>query len=82
MALVFTLISLWYTWISFQTLGRLWRRRATLFDDEVTPGDRAFFDRSAFFLLIPLGVLLHEVGHAAATWQVGGQVDTFRWFVF
>src|SRR5688572_25246786 len=33
-------------------------------------------------LLIPIGVLLHELGHALATWQVGGQVREFQWRVF
>ncbi|MEM7557447.1 MAG: tetratricopeptide repeat protein, partial [Cyanobacteria bacterium P01_A01_bin.84] len=29
-----------------------------------------------------LGVLLHEIGHSLATWQVGGTVETFRWYFF
>ncbi|MEL7082865.1 MAG: M50 family metallopeptidase [Cyanobacteria bacterium J06597_1] len=33
----------------------------------------------AFFLCIPLAVLVHEFGHALATWQVGGQVLEFQW---
>ncbi len=82
MGMVFTLLSLWYTWISIQTLRRFWQQRATLFDENLTASDRAALDRGAFFLLIPLGVLLHELGHAAATWQVGGQVAVFRWYVF
>jgi tetratricopeptide (TPR) repeat protein len=36
----------------------------------------------AFYVFIPLGVFLHEGGHALATWSVGGQVVDFQWRVF
>src|SRR5207249_3282199 len=36
----------------------------------------------AFFLIIPVGVLLHEAGHALATWSVGGHVVEFSWRVY
>ena len=34
------------------------------------------------FILIPIGVLFHEIGHSLATWQVGGTVETFQWRLF
>jgi tetratricopeptide (TPR) repeat protein len=82
MTILFTLLSLWYSWISLRTIAHVWRERRPLFDDQVTPHDRAVLDRAAFFLLIPVGVLLHEVGHALAARQVGAEVIAFRWFVF
>ena len=82
MTLIFTLLSIVYAWTSLTTAREFWRRRTTLFDQRLTQGERALFDRGAFFLLIPIGVLLHEFGHAVATWQVGGTVERFRWFLF
>ena len=26
--------------------------------------------------------MLHEIGHSLATWQVGGEVAVFRWYLF
>ncbi len=82
MGLIFTLLSVIYAWTSLKTAREFFQRRATLFDERLTQYERALFDRGAFFLLIPIGVLLHELGHAAATWQVGGTVERFRWFMF
>lgn len=36
----------------------------------------------AFVLLLPVGVLFHEIGHVLATWLVGGQVAALRWQVY
>jgi Peptidase M50B-like len=36
----------------------------------------------AFFLLVPIGVLLHELGHMLAAWLVGGQVYGLHYFVY
>jgi len=44
--------------------------------------DDALANEAAFFILIPLGVFLHEAGHTLATWQVGGEVADFQWRVF
>lgn len=82
MNLLFTALSLYYVYLTVQTLRTFHAQRATLFDERVTPAERRLFDRGAFFLLIPIAVLLHELGHALATWQVGGEVLRFRWFVF
>ena len=82
MSLLFTLLSVYYAWISLKTGREFFKRRKTLFDEKLTLGERALLDRGSFFLLIPLSVLLHELGHAMATWQVGGTVARFRWFMF
>jgi len=68
--------------ISAQTLRQVVRERAALFDAWVSPHDAMLLDRAAVFFLVPIGVLLHEVGHALATWQVGGEVLALRWYLF
>ena len=57
-------------------LARHWR---LFWDDDIRPEDRMRAARVAFLLIVPLGVLLHEVGHALAVWQLGGQVREFNW---
>jgi len=36
----------------------------------------------AFFLLVPVGVLLHEFGHMLAAWSTGSQVLGLHYFVY
>ena len=57
-------------------LARHWR---SFWDDDIRPEDRMRAARVAFLLIIPLGVLLHEFGHALAVWGLGGQVREFNW---
>ncbi len=79
---VFDWISIAYSILSFDTLWRLSKNWKSFWDDEVTALDRFLIQRTALFLLIPIGVLLHELGHAIATWQIGGTVAEFQWRVF
>lgn len=78
----FDLISLLYAFLSLDTLWRLRQQWKSFWDDNITRQDRLLAQRVALFLLIPLGVLFHEVGHALATWQVGGTVVDFQWRLF
>lgn len=71
-----------YAAIGARVLRQAARERATLFDADVTLHDRAIFERAVFLLLVPPGVLLHEAGHALATWQVGGTVVGWEWYLF
>ena len=81
-ATVSDVISLFYGLKSLQVVWRLARGWRGFWDREVTPADWALANQVAFFVLIPIGVFLHEAGHALATWQVGGQVMEFQWRVF
>ncbi|MGD9099697.1 MAG: tetratricopeptide repeat protein [Anaerolineae bacterium] len=80
--LLFDFISFIYVLNSLRVLWQLFKNWRTFWDAEVTPADLALAGRVAFFVFIPLGVFLHEAGHALATWQVGGQVVDFQWRVF
>jgi tetratricopeptide (TPR) repeat protein len=62
-----------------QTLIQLRRDWREFSDAQVSRKDQLLAQRIAIFLLLPLGVLLHELGHAIATWQVGGKVSSFQW---
>jgi tetratricopeptide (TPR) repeat protein len=62
-----------------QTLQQLKRDWHEFWDDAVTTKDQHLAKRLAIFALLPLSVLLHEIGHAIATWQSGGTVSAFQW---
>lgn len=79
---IFDWISIVYGLLSLDTLRRLGKNWKGFWDDDVTALDRFLIQRTAVFLLIPLGVLFHELGHAIATWQVGGTVVEFQWRLF
>ena len=70
-----------YGIISIDTILRLSNNWRSFWDDKVTAKDRFLIERVAVFILIPLGVLFHELGHALATLQVGGEVREFQWRV-
>ena len=64
------------------TLFQLARNWRAFWDDELTPGDRQIAAGTAFFLLVPVGVLLHEFGHIAAAWSTGSRVLGLHFFGF
>jgi tetratricopeptide (TPR) repeat protein len=75
----FDLISLFSIFICVQALWQLRQNWSKFWDPQVTAKDQELAQRLATFILIPLGVLLHEIGHSLATWQVGGTVLAFQW---
>ena len=82
MTALFDFISILYILRSVAVLVQLARNWRQFWDADVTRADRQLANQAAFFLLIPLGVFLHEGGHAVATWSVGGTVVDFQWHVF
>jgi hypothetical protein len=78
----FDLISIFYCIIAIGVVRRLVKNWKPFWDDVITPFDTRLVTEASFFLLIPLGVLLHELGHAVATWQFGGTVVDFEWRIF
>ncbi len=75
MSSLFDLFSLFYVLVGLRTVGTLIKNWRAFADDTLTGFDRRLASELAFFLFIPVGVLLHELGHAAATYQVGGTID-------
>jgi hypothetical protein len=80
--MVFDALSFLYSLISLRVLWQLIRSWRAFWDAAVTPADRRLANEAAFFVLIPLGVFLHEAGHTLATWAFGGRVVDFQWRVF
>jgi hypothetical protein len=68
--------------ISIRTIYQTIRDREKLFDDNFTRADRQHMSVAAFFILVPISVFFHEVGHAVSVWWYGGEVTAFGFFFF
>lgn len=75
----FDLTSILFSLGSLYTLWKLAKHRQSFWDRTITFDDYILAQQVAFFLCIPTAVLIHELGHVLATWQVGGQVLEFQW---
>jgi hypothetical protein len=51
-------------------------------DERLTGRDYQLAGGIAFFLLVPIGVLLHEFGHMLAAWLTGGRVLGLGYFFY
>lgn len=78
----FALISLFYLVVGVQVVYQLARNFRQTFDRQFTQQDRQLVDKAAFFVLLPVSVALHELGHAAAIWAFGGQVLDWGFYGF
>ena len=61
------------------TLFMLARRWRPFWDSDFTPDDRRLATQCAVFVVPPIIVLLHEVGHVVGARMVGGQVLGFHY---
>ena len=64
------------------TLVQLRRHWREFWDDTVSVLDRQLAGSVALFLLVPVGVLLHEFGHMLAAWSTGSQVLGLHYFIY
>ena len=64
------------------TLFQLRQHWREFWDDTVSGFDRQLAGGVAFFLLVPVGVLLHEFGHMLAAWSTGSQVLGLHYFIY
>jgi len=63
------------------TLAMVVRRRRAFWDDDFTAEDRRLASQVAIFVVPPLAVLVHELGHVLGAWAVGGRVIAFYYGV-
>lgn len=78
----FVLLSYVYLGISALTLYRVITRWRALWGPRLGEADARLAAQSAFFLLLPPTVALHEAGHAVAVWAQGGQVLKVAFYGF
>ncbi|MBO9385989.1 MAG: hypothetical protein J7453_06090 [Thermomicrobium sp.] len=68
--------------LSVRAIVRAWRARHQLFAEPVTAQQLAVLVELALFVLVPISVLAHELGHAVAVWLSGGRVIGFGYLLF
>jgi hypothetical protein len=78
----FTIISLIYAVIGIRSVARLINSWERVWDRRFTVQDRQLVDEAAFFVLVPVSVALHELGHAVAIWSFGGEVTGWGYYGF
>ncbi|MFW6051888.1 MAG: tetratricopeptide repeat protein [Myxococcota bacterium] len=83
-AVVLFLIGLYvmYALFALRVGARLWRERRSAFDDHFTARDRQLVGAAAFYLLVPVAVALHELGHAGVAWALGGRIEEWGYFLY
>jgi hypothetical protein len=78
----FGLLSLFYLLLAARLVFQLGRNFRQTFDRNFTQQDRMLVDQAAFFILLPVAVALHELGHAVAIWLYGGDVLDWGYYGF
>lgn len=78
----FGLLSIFYIFVGIRFLIQFIPRRKEIFDNNFTAYDRSMLGQAAFFILLPVSVALHELGHAVAIWAMGGKVLDFGFYFF
>jgi hypothetical protein len=78
----FALISAFYLLLGLRLVVQLAQNFRQTFDRNFTHADRMLVDQAAFFILLPIAVALHELGHAVAIWLFGGEVLDWGFYGF
>lgn len=78
----FAILSLFYVVIGVRVIFRLAGSWRSVWDHNFTQQDRGIVDEAAFFVLVPVSVALHELGHAVAIWAMGGEVVDWGFYGF
>ncbi|RMG98989.1 MAG: hypothetical protein D6706_06180 [Chloroflexi bacterium] len=79
---LFNIFALIYVFRSVQLTAVIWREWQTLNQEPLTTRKKQLAEQASFFIAVPVGVFLHEMGHAIATWLFGGRVIEFGYRVF
>jgi len=82
MGLFFNVVTLVYAVVALRTLWQLAREWRLLMDATYTSGDRKLAWNLGFFLLTPVGVLGHELGHLVAARAFGAQQTSLTFWLY
>jgi tetratricopeptide (TPR) repeat protein len=74
MAMVFVMVSLLNVFYGLRVARSMGQGWTALNREPLRREQKQLIDRAAFFLGIPLGVIIHELGHALTVWLFGGEV--------
>jgi tetratricopeptide (TPR) repeat protein len=80
--LLFTLLSFVYVWRGIKLANMMWRSWAQLAADPLTSIKKKIAEDASFYIFVPVGVFIHEMGHAIVVWFFGGKVVEFGYFFY
>lgn len=79
---IFNIFSLLYLFRGLQLVATIWREWQALIREPLTRHKKHLAEQASFFIAVPPGVFVHELGHALAIWLFGGRVVEFGYRVF
>ncbi|MFM9105766.1 MAG: hypothetical protein ACKOWF_03610 [Chloroflexota bacterium] len=71
-----------YGLLAARVVLQLIQRWPETWDADFTPADRSLVDQAAFFVLVPVSVALHELGHAVMVKVFGGEILDWGYYGF
>jgi hypothetical protein len=71
-----------YGLLAVRVIFQLIERWDQTWDRAFTPADRSLVDQTAFFVLVPISVALHELGHAVMVKAYGGEILDWGYYGF
>lgn len=78
----FGIISLIYVALGVRVVWMISQNWRQVWDKNFTPQDRALVNQASFFFLVPISVVLHELGHAVAVWGFRKEVVDWGFYGF
>ena len=80
--ILFTFIAFSQAYRGVPVARKLWRKWQKLTSKPLTAVNKQLAEEAAFFVAVPISILIHEAGHAVAVLAFGGQVLEFGYFFF
>lgn len=78
----FGIISLFYIALGVRVVWMMAKNWRSVWDKNFTASDRMLVNQASFFFLVPISVLLHELGHAIAVWAFDREVVEWGFYGF
>ena len=82
LALIFTLLSIVQIYTGVRRIATVRQRWPQFVANPLETWKRRIGQDIAFYVAVPIGVLIHELGHAVVVWAFGGRVLEFGYFFF
>jgi tetratricopeptide (TPR) repeat protein len=79
---LFNIFALIYAFRSLQLSAVVWREWSQIRQPPLNRRKKHLAEQASFFITVPIGVLVHELGHAVAVWMFGGRVAEFGYRAF
>lgn len=79
---VFTGLALLQLRGSVELTRTAYQQWPVIYQNPLTKAKKQWAQEASFYLMVPIGVFIHELGHALAVLFVGGQVLEFGFFFF